>query len=53
MSVWVTEEYLQQVKPEELPSEDDLDIIDYQGMGEIFQTKIGSLLTLSQIVTND
>ena len=40
MSVWVTEEYLQQVKPEELPSEDDLDIIDYQGMGKILPSSV-------------
>jgi len=40
----VTEEYLQQAKPKEIP-----------GMGEIFQTKIeaGSLLSLPQIVTTD
>jgi len=40
----VTEEYIQQAKPVEIP-----------GMGEIFQTKIeaGSLLTLPQIVTTD
>ena len=55
----VTEEYLQQAKPEEIPGEDDLEIVDYQvdikGMGEIFQTKIeaGSSLSLPQIVTTD
>ena len=55
----VTEEYLQQAKPEEIPGEDEYEAIKYQvdikGMGEIFQTKIeaGSLLTLPQIVTTD